>query len=104
MNEHFAYPQTATAISTPSGQSFQLPVGPGITPAIWMKMSKEVKIGVAFGFGFSCVETFERNVLDIGYTVDASTTMANTQLPDTESDAEIAVVLQRELARGDDLK
>ena len=67
-------------------------------------MSKEVKIRVAFGFGFSYVETFERNVLDIGYTVDASTTMANAQLPDTESDAEIAVVLQRELARGDELK
>ena len=67
-------------------------------------MSKEVKIGVAFGFGFSCVDAFERNVLDIGYTVDANTTMPDTGLPGTESDAEIAVVLQRELARGDELK
>jgi len=45
------------------------------------------------------VEMFERNVLDIGYTVDTNTTM-----PDTESDADIAVVLQRELTRDDKLK
>ena len=60
-------------------------------------MSEDIKKGVAFGFGFACDELFERNIFNIGYTIDVE-----DPHPTIEPDADIALALQRELVNPDE--
>ena len=56
----------ATILAVQGGTSFVLPVGNGITTAIWLRYSDEQKLAVSRHFNCSTIGQFEDEILNLG--------------------------------------
>ena len=88
-------PSLPVTLHTPEGESIELPVGNGITPAIWKKYNLKSKRTIAAHFNCANIGQFEDDVLKLG---NAFINSDLTEVPETTNDDALA----RELAKSDE--